>query len=91
MYLEDLWNWERSFPVIRLDFAESNIESRKRLDERFNPMRELQVNEYGIVLKCQHPDDRLEELILVLYHKQGEHVVVLVDEYDKNLRGRMST
>lgn len=51
-------------------------------------MLEIQGDKYGLTLKCRHPDDRLEELIIGLHKKLSERVVVLVDEYDKPILSR---
>ncbi len=83
LYLEKHWDWNTSFPVIRIDFAEGVMESRKRLDLRLSRILQIQSDAFGIKLESEFPDDRLEELIRKLHNLTGRQVVVLVDEYDK--------
>ncbi|WPD21725.1 MAG: ATP-binding protein [Candidatus Electrothrix scaldis] len=83
LYLEDNWDWSVTHPVIKLDFTQGILESRNRLNQRVVRMLHLQAEEYNLSLASDSPDHCLEEMIVRLYRKSGQQVVVLVDEYDK--------
>ncbi|MEA3241182.1 MAG: AAA family ATPase [Pseudomonadota bacterium] len=83
LYLEKHWDWETSYPIIRFDFAEGIMESRKRLELRLSRVLQMQADVFDIKLESEFPDDKLEELIQKLHRRTGQPVVVLVDEYDK--------
>ncbi|MFO1422939.1 MAG: AAA family ATPase [Candidatus Competibacteraceae bacterium] len=83
LYLDNHWDWERRAPVITLDFGESILDSRQRLDQRIRRMLDIQAEAQNVALHQEEVSDRLEELILKLHATRGERVVVLVDEYDK--------
>ncbi|MDH3349768.1 MAG: ATP-binding protein [Desulfobulbaceae bacterium] len=83
LYLEENWDWNTTYPVIKIDLAQGIIESRQRLDQRLLRMFRMQAQELEVELECELPDDCLQELIVKLNRKYGQRVVVLVDEYDK--------
>ena len=83
LYLEGGWDWQRHFPVVKIDLAESILDSRDRLDEKLNIQLATVAGQYHITLHYQEPSDRLSELIRALHDQSGQRVVVLVDEYDK--------
>lgn len=83
LYLETHWDWNIKNPVIRIDFAEGVIKTLDRLESRILRILTMQAQAAGISLTCTHVDDCLEELIIELYKKTGQRLVVLVDEYDK--------
>ncbi|MEA3239958.1 MAG: AAA family ATPase, partial [Pseudomonadota bacterium] len=83
LYLENNWDWETRYPVIRIDFAESILDSRERLDEKLCQQVDDSALLYELHLERKDPSDRLHEFIRKLHHKTGQPVVVLVDEYDK--------
>jgi hypothetical protein len=81
LFVEDKWNWEQTYPIIRISF--SNIGHKylglkdaisKRLDEI--------AEEYSLELSATTIDQKFKELITLLAKNQGK-VVVLIDEYDK--------
>ncbi|MBS3955154.1 MAG: AAA family ATPase, partial [Methylomicrobium sp.] len=34
LYIYDKWDWSKTYPVIKIDFASGTLQSRKQLDER---------------------------------------------------------
>jgi len=79
----DNWDWETSYPVIKLSFAgvARNIPDMKQ--DIFNI---LKSNQRRLGVSCERTEDIggcLHELIEKLFHKYKEKVVILVDEYDK--------
>ena len=83
LHLENNWDWEQKYPVIRIDFAESILDSRARLDEKLCQQVEDCAAQHQIQLKRKEASDQFSELIRALHHKTDQQVVVLVDEYDK--------
>ncbi len=83
LYLEDHWNWEEQYPVIRIDFAESILTTRERLDDKLRQQVDGCAAQHGIHLQQKEISDRFRELIHALHNKFDCQVVVLIDEYDK--------
>ena len=83
LFLEHNWDWNKTHPVIRIDFAQGVIKTLTRLEDRMLKILSTQAEQSGITLSSTHVDDCLEELIQKLSQQTGKQVVVLVDEYDK--------
>jgi len=83
LYLEDNWDWEKSHPVIRLDFGAGVLRSRDELDRSIREQLSAHAEEHKVILK-DYVDIHLlfGALINALSTKKGR-VVILVDEYDK--------
>jgi len=85
LYIYDKWDWNKQYPVIRIDFAAGVLRNREELDRRI--YRILQENQDRLGLECTHAGNDipgcLQEIIQQAYEKYGSRVVILVDEYDK--------
>jgi hypothetical protein len=82
--IEDKWDWESRYPVIRISFTSGKIESRAQLDESI--LRILKENQQYLEIECEECDSVagcFSELIRKAHAKYNQKVVVLVDEYDK--------
>jgi hypothetical protein len=90
LFLESNWDWETTYPVIRIDFAQGVIKTLTRLEERMLKSLSTQAQQAGITLSSTHVDDCFEELIQKLSQQTGQQVVVLVDEYDKPILDNLS-
>jgi Predicted AAA-ATPase/PD-(D/E)XK nuclease superfamily len=77
------WNWQQTFPVIRLSFGGGNLKNPAALAQVMH--RQLERHELRFHLPARYPDgrSRLADLIERLHAERGQKVVVLVDEYDK--------
>ena len=84
LYIHDRWDWDTRNPVVRLSFdgkynKPGNLES--------NIFNQLATHEKRAGIEpppeAHTGPDRLQNLIISLYDKTGQAVVVLVDEYDK--------
>ena len=82
LYIHDRWDWTVSNPVVRLSFdskysesgdLEINLENQLTWLEKFADIEPSDIT----------GPDRFNNLILSLYRKTGQQVVILVDEYDK--------
>jgi hypothetical protein len=91
LFLENNWDWDKTHPVIRIDFAQGVIKTLTRLEDRMLKILSTQAEQFSITLSSNHVDDCFEELILKLAQQTGQQVVVLVDEYDKPVLDNLST
>lgn len=84
LYIYNRYNWDNSYPVIKISFAEGNLHSKKELEKRIIDI--LKDNQKLLNVKCEDSIDVLrcfQTLISSAYEKYNKKVVVLVDEYDK--------
>ena len=85
LYIYDKWDWNKQYPVIRIDFAAGVLRNREELDRRI--YRILQENQDRLGLDCTHAGNDIpgcfQEIIQQAHEKYGNRVVILVDEYDK--------
>ncbi|MCS7075055.1 MAG: AAA family ATPase, partial [Bacteroidia bacterium] len=84
LYIYENWNWEKSFPVIKIDFVGGNYTNTENLNNRLTRLLEnlYDYHQVSYTKKLDFPND-FEYLILSIYKKYKEKVVILVDEYDK--------
>ncbi|MFY8012804.1 MAG: AAA family ATPase, partial [Saprospiraceae bacterium] len=83
LYIYDKWDWTKKYPVIKIDFAEGMLKSRKDLDEKIHEILFLNEKNLGVTTVNKSISGRFAEIIKGTREKYGERVVVLVDEYDK--------
>ena len=83
LYLYENWNWEKRYPVIRLDLSQAYPDTVENLKESISSFLRKIANEHGITLEEKILGLKFQELIQKLYEKYNEKVVVLIDEYDK--------
>ena len=84
LYIYDKWNWNKTYPVIRISFA---VDLLKKDDYKKRITQELLKNYINNQLEIfQNPEDEVElfeNLIINIYTKHKKQVVILIDEYDK--------
>jgi hypothetical protein len=81
LYIEDKWNWEQTYPIIRMSFSNIGHKSlglEKAIDRRLDEIGQA----YKISFSAPSIDQKFKELIEKLSETRGK-VVVLIDEYDK--------
>ena len=83
LYLYENWDWEKRYPVIRLDLSQAYPDTVENLKESISSFLRKIANEHGITLEEKILGLKFQELIQKLYEKYNEKVVVLIDEYDK--------
>ncbi|MGM9777454.1 MAG: AAA family ATPase [Prevotella sp.] len=76
--------WEK-YPVLRFDMSTAKHCNKEELEEYLSNMLRREENRMGITPVSNSANDRLTDLIQMLYTKTGQKVVVLVDEYDTPL------
>jgi hypothetical protein len=84
LYIEDKWDWNNFYPVIRIDLSQIAI----RKEEDFETQMELLLKEIGKDCKYKYEkkykaSGNLFLLIKKFYDYYKKQVVILVDEYDK--------
>ena len=77
------WDWSAQNPVVRLSFGSGLFGTPEGL--QLNVMAQLgrMEREAGLELTCPSAPERFSELVRALHEREGERVVVLIDEYDK--------
>ncbi len=84
LYIEDKWNWEEIYPVIRVDFSK-DVKNKDDLKEKvYHELKKNYMwNSIEIPKDIRDESILLEELIMRISEKEQKQVVILVDEYDK--------
>ena len=80
--LEQEW---MEYPVLRFDMSTAKHCNKEQLEEYLSNMLRREENRMGITPVSNSANDRLTDLIQMLYAKTGQQVVVLIDEYDAPL------
>ena len=85
LYLEDHWDWEKRHPVVRISFAEGQLQQAAQLEEHIHEILTENARRLGVPIdpapKGVHL--RFGQLITRAAETYGHQTVVLVDEYDK--------
>ncbi len=78
------WDWQQTFPVIRISFGAGILTSCAQLDQRILTILNVIRKEHDME-QCQSTDvvASFSELIRQFHQNTGQRVVVLIDEYDK--------
>lgn len=83
LYIYDKWDWDTKYPVIKISFGGV---ARDLADMKQDVVNILDENQSRLQITCKNPEDIggcFKQLIMDAYHKYGQKVVILVDEYDK--------
>jgi hypothetical protein len=83
LYIHDKWDWDTKYPVIKISFGGV---ARDLADMKQDVVNILDENQSRLQITCKNPEDIggcFKQLIMDAYHKYGQKVVILVDEYDK--------
>ena len=83
LYIHDQWDWNKSYPVIKIDFASGNVRSRDELDGRIGEVLQENMKRFEVFSDKKSISGIFSDLIGNVAEKYGQRVVVLVDEYDK--------
>ena len=84
LYIYDKWDWETTYPVIKISFGLGVVKSTSDLNMRILAI--LKENQKHLDIECENLQDTsgcLRELIILACEKYNQKVVVLIDEYDK--------
>ena len=81
------WRWEK-YPVLRFDFSK-DLTDIKSLEITIDSMLAEYEQQYGIIPQKVESSMRMDKLIRTAHAQTGRRVVVLVDEYDKQMLGNI--
>lgn len=84
LFIHDRWDWETTYPVVRLSFGSGVVRNRQELDVRIED--QLFINRRNLGLPPGRPTDVAGQFFALLedtHATYGQPVVVLIDEYDK--------
>ncbi|MCL2116282.1 MAG: AAA family ATPase [Methanobrevibacter sp.] len=90
LYIYDKWDWDKTNPVIKLDFGYISHESPEILEKSLDEFINLTAAEYSLKLQSTIFTNKFEELIKKVHKKYEKKVVILIDEYDKAIVKNMS-
>ncbi|TYT74714.1 ATP-binding protein [Desulfobotulus mexicanus] len=83
LWLEEHWDWDNAYPVIRFSFGQGVLENRADLDEKIREILHYYEQKFGVVSDYESISGRFAQLLDFAVQKYKKRVVVLVDEYDK--------
>ncbi len=84
LVIEEKWNWEETYPVIRIDFAKTQVRDEKELEKELRATMIETGKRYRYKYNKEYTINRNFELLIErIYEKSKRQVVILIDEYDK--------
>ncbi|WP_230655855.1 ATP-binding protein [Psychrobacter sp. I-STPA10] len=84
LYAENNWDWDTTYPVIRLGFAEGIMWDKQKFETNLQNQLANNAKKLGITLnKPEQIANSFQQLIENAYDKYQQKVVILIDEYDK--------
>jgi hypothetical protein len=83
LYLENHWDWNRRYPVLRFDFGRGEVHAPAALEDKIAYQFNTQAEALGVPLTEAEIGNRFDQLVSRLAEHAGAPVVVLIDEYDK--------
>jgi hypothetical protein len=90
LYIADKVDWERRYPVIKLDWSNITHSSAETIERAaMAHLREVAAS-WEITLMQKYAADCFGELIRLLHQKTGAQVVVVIDEYDMPMLDALS-
>jgi hypothetical protein len=84
LYIEDKWNWQKKYPVIRINFSDGVLRNRQELDAQIQ--QQLIENRERLGVEANRALDiasNFRSLLMDAEKKHGAKAVLLIDEYDK--------
>ncbi len=78
------WEW-KPHPVVLLDFNGVSHDTHGNFKQSLQRVMLKIAEFYDIISDAPLIKEQFKELILALFRKTGQHVVILIDEYDKPL------
>lgn len=83
LYIHDRWDWDKKYPIIRIDFAKGVLKTRDELKEKLSSFLKANADDSGVEISSASVSTGFEELIRECFRKYKMPVVILIDEYDK--------
>jgi hypothetical protein len=83
LYIENKWNWDISYPVLKISFGGGVTSDRLHLEDTINAVLTSWGKHFDISYDNEAIHLRFQELIKKVHEKTEQKVVILIDEYDK--------
>ncbi|MEM4326530.1 MAG: AAA family ATPase, partial [Candidatus Pacearchaeota archaeon] len=84
LYIYDKWNWNKKFPVIKIDFASGDLSKTDKLIEKIFKILEDNYQYHDIPYQpTSNYNITFQTLVQKVNKKYQQRVVILIDEYDK--------
>ncbi len=84
LWLKQRWNWEKSFPVIKIDMGSFQNKSIETFDRELRAFLNGHFEKGPSLLdEALSPKHHMSELVKFLSSRHQKQVVILIDEYDK--------
>lgn len=83
LYLENNWNWEQTYPVLKISFGSGVHRSIEEMQDTIDEILQENSVQAGITLTAPSSKGRFRELLIKMSQRDNAPVVVLIDEYDK--------
>ncbi|MEM7184347.1 MAG: AAA family ATPase [Spirochaetota bacterium] len=83
LFLEKNWDWSKKHPVVKISFGGGQTTELEGLRIVIEDMFLAFEDHFSIRFRSHSIPGKLKELILALYKKTNQKVVILIDEYDK--------
>ncbi|HQC38443.1 MAG TPA: AAA family ATPase, partial [Thermotogota bacterium] len=77
------WDWDTRYPVVHISMTEVDTSSPDRLEESLYTLLKEIYASFDLVLDVRLVKDAFRRLLSSVYQKTGQHIVLLIDEYDK--------
>jgi len=93
LYIYDKWDWAESYPVIRIDFSNGSFSNKEEIIFSIKEIIRLNTERHSISfdeIETEYVGTLFSRLILALYEKYNQKVVILIDEYDKPILDNIS-
>ncbi len=84
LYIYDKWKWEEIYPVIRIDFGDTQVKNERELQKELKAI----IIETGKVYSYKYNEEytinrNLRLLVEKIYEVSKKQMIILIDEYDK--------
>jgi hypothetical protein len=83
LFVYDKWDWDKTYPVIRIDFSKGLVKTKKELSDKIGAFIRQAARDFNLEIQETGPSNAFEELIRKCHDRHDMPVVILIDEYDK--------
>lgn len=92
LFIEDKWDWQQRYPVVRISFGSGTLKTRQELDTR---IKGLLIEARQLLGLAPNPAvdiaGEFKTLLMDAHKHFGQPVVLLIDEYDKPILDNITT
>ena len=88
--IDPIWEWTKTHPVIHLSLTSTDSSSVESLRESLLKILADYAKRYNITLTGRLLPDDFVDLVAGIHEKDGQRVVVIIDEYEKPVHDHIS-